>query len=86
MVQSLYENNSLIRHSVQITKVHLNNSGNIVIVDLQPTLDEITQAKNDMPYWRNWQMVCLEVCCLHYYHSLSSLTGLGKAFIGQCRL
>jgi hypothetical protein len=47
----------------QISKVHLNDTGNIVIVNLEPSLvvSKTRNAKNDMPYWLSWQEICIEV-------------------------
>ncbi|KIM89775.1 hypothetical protein PILCRDRAFT_195871 [Piloderma croceum F 1598] len=44
-----------------ISKVHLNDSGRIVVVDLEPCLQAIMKSKNNMPYWRSWQEICIEV-------------------------
>ncbi|KAJ6625985.1 hypothetical protein B0H10DRAFT_568297 [Mycena sp. CBHHK59/15] len=47
--------------SFDISKVHLNALGNFILVDLEPCLPTNKISKNDMPYWRNWQEICIEV-------------------------
>ncbi|KAJ6492905.1 hypothetical protein C8R47DRAFT_425992 [Mycena vitilis] len=46
--------------SFDISKVHLNGSGNLVVVNLDPTL-VVQGAKDDMPYWRSWQEICIQL-------------------------
>ncbi|KAJ7630106.1 hypothetical protein DFH06DRAFT_1480186 [Mycena polygramma] len=46
--------------SFDISKVHLNGSGNVVVVNLDPTL-VVKGAKDDMPYWRSWQEICIQL-------------------------
>jgi hypothetical protein len=52
---------NITQTSAQISKVHLKDSGRIVVVDLEPSLAVSKKTKNDMPYWRSWQEVCIEV-------------------------
>lgn len=47
--------------SFDISKVHLTDSGNIVVVDLEPCLEPAGKPKNNMPYWRSWQKICIEL-------------------------
>jgi len=47
--------------SFDISKVHLNDAGKLVVVDLEPCLRATRQSKNDMPYWKSWQDICIEV-------------------------
>ncbi|KAJ7756349.1 hypothetical protein B0H16DRAFT_1539642 [Mycena metata] len=47
--------------SFDISKVHLNDSGNLIVVNLDPTLVVNKGSKDDMPYWRSWQQICVEL-------------------------
>ncbi|KAJ6625981.1 hypothetical protein B0H10DRAFT_568119 [Mycena sp. CBHHK59/15] len=47
--------------SFDISKVHLNARGNIVLVNLEPCRPTNQISKNDMPYWRSWQEICIEL-------------------------
>ncbi|KAJ7153460.1 hypothetical protein C8R43DRAFT_1002045 [Mycena crocata] len=47
--------------SFDISKVHLNDEGNLMIVNLEPSLATNKGSKNDMPYWRSWQEICIEL-------------------------
>ncbi|KAJ6578790.1 hypothetical protein DFH09DRAFT_1148317 [Mycena vulgaris] len=47
--------------SFDISKIHLNDSGNVVIVNLEPSLKVNGQSKDDMPAWRSWQEICIEL-------------------------
>ncbi|KAF7369797.1 hypothetical protein MVEN_00312200 [Mycena venus] len=47
--------------SFDISKVHLNDSGNLVVVNLEPVLVVHKGTKDDMPYWRSWQEICIEL-------------------------
>jgi hypothetical protein len=46
----------------QISKIHLNDRGKLILVDLEPCLEENKKSKNDMLHWRSWQEICIEVC------------------------
>ncbi|KAJ7092472.1 hypothetical protein B0H15DRAFT_175232 [Mycena belliarum] len=46
---------------LNISNVHLNESGHVVVVDLEPKLVVNKQSKNDMPHWRGWQEICIEL-------------------------
>ncbi|KAF7373634.1 hypothetical protein MSAN_00573800 [Mycena sanguinolenta] len=47
--------------SFDISKVHLNDSGNIVVVNLDPILVVNKGSHDDMPYWQSWQIICIEL-------------------------
>ncbi|KAK6993107.1 hypothetical protein R3P38DRAFT_117999 [Favolaschia claudopus] len=47
--------------SFDISKVHLNDSGNLVVVNLDPVLDPSQASDDGMPYWRSWQEICIEL-------------------------
>ncbi|KAJ7161062.1 hypothetical protein C8R46DRAFT_1106395 [Mycena filopes] len=47
--------------SFDISKVHLNDSGGLVVVNLDPTLVVDKGSKDDMPQWRSWQQICVEL-------------------------
>ncbi|KAJ7353123.1 hypothetical protein DFH08DRAFT_855983 [Mycena albidolilacea] len=47
--------------SFDISKIHLNGSGNIVVINLDPVLVVNKGSKDDMPYWRSWQEICIEL-------------------------
>ncbi|KAJ7153462.1 hypothetical protein C8R43DRAFT_446718 [Mycena crocata] len=47
--------------SFDISKVHLNDEGNLMIVNFEPSLAANKGSKNDMPYWRSWQEICIEL-------------------------
>jgi hypothetical protein len=52
----------LLESAIQISKVHLTDSGKVLVVDLEPCAEMLKKSKNDMPYWRRWTEVCIEVC------------------------
>ncbi|KAF8192811.1 hypothetical protein K438DRAFT_1969932 [Mycena galopus ATCC 62051] len=45
----------------QISKVHLNDSGNVVVVNLDPVLVANKGSNDDMPHWRSWQEISIEL-------------------------
>ncbi|KAK7055534.1 hypothetical protein R3P38DRAFT_2847666 [Favolaschia claudopus] len=47
--------------SFDISKIHLNDSGNVVVVNLDPVLDASQASDDGMPYWRSWQEICIEL-------------------------
>ncbi|KAJ7054698.1 hypothetical protein C8F01DRAFT_1162617 [Mycena amicta] len=44
-----------------ISSVHLNESGNVVIVNLEPTSTLDISTSDSMPHWNNWQVICIEL-------------------------
>lgn len=58
----LFPKSDTFDSAIQISKVHLTDTRKVVVVDLEPCAKMHRESRNDMPYWRRWTEVCIEVC------------------------
>jgi hypothetical protein len=67
---------------LQISKIHMDECGKIVVVNLEPVIQK-PRPKDDMPHWRSWQQICIEVSASPNRSLLAMLTDFHQVTLGK---